>query len=554
MSALLAVPFYKTLPFLFLSLQKSLSEHFWLFLAAQFLLCAAIMVIPTLCMGAIFPTVGRIYTQGLDKLGRRIGNIYFFNTAGGIAGSFIGGFVMIPILGVQPSILLTAALSITLGVLVLVISPVSPIKRFGSAAAVTIVFVAGLYNVPTWNSMIMTMGTYVNPIGNKALQALQETGAFGELLFYREGLNATITVRREADGRTISYQSNGKYEAKTVDSKPGKAWSLLGHLPMLLSDRPESALLVGIGSGITLGSMEQYPLKEIDVVEIEPAVVEAAHYFDAANNNALDDPRVTMHTTDGRNFLLTGRKRYDVIVSAVSDPWITGVSNLFTEEYFMEVRNRLSDNGVVALWFQNYRISTNDLKIGLNTFASVFPQVSLWVHHAQTSDMIVIGTNHPRNFDMNALDGKMNQERVRRDLARIEMSTPYDVLNLFLMGNDDIRKYIGGVPVNIDDKPILEFALPKLLHTNLLSGANDRVIDIVANAQDFLPPTLPPENEEEFYFRLGATYASYAFRTEQAIKLFERVLELNPENRRAAQYLLLLRRAARQQGSDSEAS
>jgi spermidine synthase len=540
-SALLAVPFYRKLPFLFLDLHKSLSDHFWLFLAAQFLLCAAVMVVPTLCMGAIFPTVSRIYTGGLDKIGRKIGNIYFFNTAGGIAGSFVGGFIMIPILGVQPSILLTAALSTTLGLLLLLIAPVAKMKRLVSAGTVAILFIAVFYNVPTWNSMIMTMGAYVNPIPDKALEALQKNGAYGELLFYREGINATITVRREADGRTISYQSNGKYEAKSVDSKPGKAWSLLGHVPMLFSNRAESALLVGIGSGITLGSMEQYPLKEIDVVEIEPAVVEAAHYFDAANNYALDDPRVTIHTTDGRNFLLTGSKRYDVIVSAVSDPWITGVSNLFTEEYFMEVRNRLSEKGVVALWLQNYRISTDDLKIGLNTFASVFPQVSLWVHPAQTSDMIVIGTNHPHNFDMDDLTTKMNQRRVRKDLARIEMATPYDVLNLFLMGNDDIRKYTSGAPLNVDDKPILEFALPKLLNTNLLSGSNERVMDIVANAREFIPPVQPAENEEEFYFRLGTTYASYVFRTEQAIKLFEMVLELNPDNRQAAQYINLLR-------------
>jgi spermidine synthase len=271
-AALLAVPLYKRLPFLFLGLHESLSQHFWLFLAAQFLLCAAVMVIPTLCMGAIFPTVSRIYTRGLDSIGQKIGNIYFFNTAGAIAGAFVGGFIMIPTIGVQPAILLTAAISTALGLLLLLISPVKRVKRFVSAGIIAIFFTAFLYNTPSWSMMVMTMGAYVNPIEKRALEALQETGAYGELLFYREGINAIITVRREADGRTISYQSNGKYEARSVDSKPGKAWSLLGHLPMLFSDDAERALLVGIGSGITLGSMEQYPLREIDVVEIEPVL------------------------------------------------------------------------------------------------------------------------------------------------------------------------------------------------------------------------------------------------------------------------------------------
>jgi len=541
LAALLAVPLYRRLPFIFLGLHESLSQHFWLFLAAQFLLCAAVMVIPTLCMGAIFPTVSRIYTSGLDKIGQKIGNIYFFNTAGAIAGSFVSGFIMIPTLGVQPSILLTAAISTALGLLLLLISPVAKVKRLVAAGVTALFFIVVLYNTPSWSMMVMTMGAYVNPIDNRALEALEETGAYGELLFYREGINAIVTVRREADGRTISYQSNGKYEAKSVDSKPGKAWSLLGHLPMLFSNSAESALLVGVGSGITLGAMAQYPLKEIDVVEIEPAVVEAAHFFAVANNHALEDPRVTVHTTDGRNFLLTGKKKYDVIISAVSDPWITGVSNLFTEEYFREVKNRLSEDGIVALWFQNYRISTDDLKIGLNTFASVFPNVSLWVHYAGTSDMIVIGSNRPHSFDMEKLAGQMKQEQLGRDLARIEMNSPYDILNLFLMGNDDIRRYIQGAPLNRDDRPILEFALPKLLYTNPLNGANERVIDIVANASNFIPPVTATGTEEEFYFKLGKTYASYVFRTEQAINLFERVLELNPENRQAAQYIKLLR-------------
>jgi len=542
-AALLAVPFYKELPFMFLWLHGAFSDHFWLFLIMQFCLCAAVMVIPTLCMGAIFPTVSRLYSEELDSLGRRIGNIYFVNTAGAIAGAFTGGFIMIPLIGVQPSILLTAAVSTALGLILLLMIPMEMTRKVVPAGIVALFFAGALYFMPSWNMMVMTMGAYVNPLEKQALDALKKTGAYGELLFYREGLNAIVTVRKEADGRTISYQSNGKYEARSIDSKPGKAWSLLGHVPMLFADKTESALLVGIGSGITLGSMEQYPLREIDVVEIEPAVVEAARYFSAANNNALDDPRVTIHTTDGRNFLLTSQKKYDVIISAVSDPWITGVSNLFTEEYFREVRDRLADNGTVALWFQNYRISIDDLKIGLNTFASVFPHVSLWVHYAGTSDMIVIGSNHPHRLDMDDLARQMGRERLKKDLARVGVTNPYDILNLFLMGNDDIRRYTRGAPTNRDNKPILEFALPKLLYTDPGSGANERVVDIVANTSDIIPPVhLPlPDDRETFLYDLGAYYASYVFRTEQAIALFERVLVLNPDNKKAEQYLTLLR-------------
>ncbi len=537
-SAILSVPLYKELPFIFLKLHSIFSQNFWLFSFIQFLLCSAIMIIPTLCMGAIFPTVSRIYTKDIDKIGQSIGNIYFFNTVGAILGSFVGGFIMIPFIGIQRSIILASATNIFLGVLLLTITSLKTFKKVAAAGIITIAFIVFVYNIPSWDRMIMTLGPYVNPLDEVNIEKIKTKEQYGELLFYKEGINAIITVRREADGRTISYQSNGKYEAKSVDSKPGKAWSLLGHIPMLLSKGASNALLVGIGSGITLGSMEQYPLKEIDVVEIEPAVIEVVGYFSAANNNALDDPRVKLHIRDGRNFLLTTQNRYDVIVSAVSDPWITGVSNLFTREYFEELSNKLNHDGIVALWFQNYRISNNDFNIGLNTFASVFPYVSLWFHYSGTSDLIVIGSKNKHSIDMNLLYTRFEDENIRRDLARIEISDPFEILNLFLIGNSDIRSYIGSSKINTDDRPILEFTLPMLLYTDPGRGSNERVQDLLANARDCIPPIIiPHENKEDFYFRLGVTYAQYVFRNEQAISLFERVLDINPEHRKAREYL-----------------
>ena len=131
-------------------------------------------------------------------------------------------------------------------------------------------------------------------------------------------------------------------EARARGSRPAETWSLLGHIPMLLMDRPpENALLVGLGSGITLGAMESYPVRKVDVVELEPAVVEAAAFFAESNNHALTDPRTNLHISDGRNFVFTTEETYDVIISAVSDPWITGVSNLFTQEYFTELKEKL---------------------------------------------------------------------------------------------------------------------------------------------------------------------------------------------------------------------
>ncbi|MBI3754915.1 MAG: fused MFS/spermidine synthase [Deltaproteobacteria bacterium] len=462
--------------------------------------------------------------------------------------------MFVPFVGIQKSIVLLTGINILLGLALLAIAPFGGVRMKTLLAAVIITpFLILVPNIPQWDRMIMTIGPYANPIDNQTAEALKQGNKAGELLFYKEGINAVITVRKEADGRTISYQSNGKYETKSVDFKPGKAWSLLGHIPILLSKKNDSALVIGLGSGITLGAMEQYPLANIDVVEFEPAVVEAAGYFSAANNNALSDSRIRLHITDGRNFLFTAKKRYDVIVSAVSDPWITGVSNLFTKEYFDEMSNKLTDDGIAALWFQNYRISTDGLKTGLNTFASVFPHVSLWFHYTGTSDLIVIGSKHPHGFELESLSGRMLAEKAQKDLARLDILNPFDILSLFLMGNNDMRNYVGGASMNTDNHPVLEFTLPRHLYSDPGSGPNERVLEMLSGEQDFIPPVIIPKGtEEDFYYRLGVTYASYVFRTDQAIRLFEKVLAINPGHKQAKEYLDALRneqkKAATQKG------
>lgn len=544
LSVLLSIPFYRKLPFIFLDMYSSFSNNYWVFLLFQFLLCSSIMIIPTICMGATFPTVSKIYTKNLDILGKSIGHIYFFNTVGAIFGSFIGGFVFIPVIGIQRTVILMTILNILLGATILAFSPMKLPIRAGVAGISIAIIIASPLMLPPWEKMVMTIGPYANPVTGFRMEAIKK-GKYDEvLLFYKEGINAVITVRKSGiDGNTITYQANGKNEARAVGSKPSEAWSILGHIPMLLAKDAKSALLVGLGSGITLGAMEQYPLDKIDVVEIEPAVVEAARFFNNANNNALEDKRVRLHITDGRNFLFSAKEEYDVIISAVSDPWITGVSNLFTREYFNEINHKLAADGIVALWFQNYRISPYDLKTGLNTFASVFPYVSLWFHYTGTADLIVIGSRYDHRFDPDLLHKRMPDEKIKKDLSRIEILTPFDIFSLYLMGNNDLREYIKGSGINTDDKPILEFTIPRFLYSDPDAGSKERVLDMIGRTKEVIPPVIVLEaDKEEFYYRLGVTYSSYVFRTEQAISLFRKVLEINPRNKASSDYIETLKK------------
>ncbi|MFQ5427793.1 MAG: fused MFS/spermidine synthase [Thermodesulfobacteriota bacterium] len=536
-TGLFSIFIYKKLPFIFYSLKQAFDEQFILFQIIQFGLCATIIIIPTLCMGALFPLVGRIYTRGHSTIGQKIGNLYFSNTAGSIFGSFAAGFILIPFLGVQNGVTITTALNIFIAIIILSLTELRPAVRGAISAAFIAVFFISALSLPPWEKMVMTTGLYVNPLEKGEVESLEKGQRKDRLLYYREGINAVITVReRVENNRTIrTYQANGKQEALSINGLATGAWAALGHVPMLLHSGPaEDALLVGLGAGITLGAMEYYPMKSVDVVEIEPAVAEAAGFFSRSNNNALADPRVRMHIADGRSFLFSTEKKYDVIISAVSDPWITGVANLFTYEYFSGLRDKLKEGGTVAIWFQNYRATPEEVRIGLNTFASVFPHIGIWFHYTDALDLIVTGAMEPQRVDINELKERFKNAGVRRALSYIEVEEPVDFFDLFLIDDEDLRGYIGETMLNTDERPLIEFTLPRHLYMDTSSGTRN-VEEILTHVKAITPPLLlPDKDKEDFYLALGKSYSMFSFRLPQAYAAFGKVLEINPGNSEAA--------------------
>ncbi len=547
-ASLASIILYRKLPFIFYGLHETYGERFWLFLVIEFTLCALLMIIPTLSMGAIFPLVGRIMSRATDTVGKNIGDVYFYNTAGAIFGSFTGGFILMPLLGVQKGVILIAGINIILAIILIYAAFAPRMKWLIASAPMVIVFVIISLSMPSWDKTVMTLGLYSNIFNEKEMTGFEAGRSAEEIVYYKEGINAIVTVRKGGPGgRDISYQANGKMEARARGARPAETWSLLGHIPMLLMERPpENALLVGLGSGITLGAMESYPVRSVDVVELEPAVAEAAAFFVESNNHALTDPRTKLHITDGRNFVFTTEDTYDVIISAVSDPWITGVSNLFTLEYFTELKEKLADDGTVALWFQNYRIRPEELKIGLQTFASVFPNVSVWFHYSNAADLIVIGSKREHAVNLDTLRRWYYEDEVSEDLKRIDINGPMDILDLFLIGNDDLRAYIGDAPVNTDERPLLEFTLPKLLYMDP-SMSIKIVEELIGRTREVAAPhTFPNDwtdgDKADFYYELGRKYSLSSFRLKQAVKLFEKAVTLNPSHDGARASLLSLKK------------
>lgn len=458
--ALLATPILDQLPLLFLRLANAFGSGFVSSAFVNFLFAALVMIIPTLLMGAAFPVAARIYTKDLRRVGSAVGVVYSWNTVGAIVGAFLGGFWAIGELGMQKTILFAAALNVIAGSLYLLVAPRTRLwMRIAVPAAAT----AGLVLLSAlggeWDRYLLNFGAFDSPgywQEQIQKQGLKEVLYSYDMRYYEEGLTSNVAVSQE--GENLFLQINGRTEASTTSDMQNQL--LAAHIPILLHPNPQNACLIGLGSGITLGSMLIHPISQIDCVEISAEVVEAAGYFSEVHYNALADPRVRIIQDDGRNVLLANERRYDVIISEPSKPWITGVSNLFTREYYKTCASRLEEGGIVCQWCHYYSMSPEDFKTIVRTFSSVFPYVQLW---NVGRDVFLIGTKAALMIDLDLVQKKMVDQKVSFDLARVGVRDMYELTRLFMMSDADLREFVGPGPVNTDDKPIIEFSAPKNL-------------------------------------------------------------------------------------------
>ncbi len=494
LSALATIPLFERLPFLFLRLNAGFGDSFGQFLSIQVSLSALVMIVPTLLLGTTFPMVARIYTQSLYRIGTSVGTAYASNTLGAIVGAFLGGFVLIPLLGVQNSIGLAVTVTAAAGVVLVALDArVRRTRRLVAAGAMFVVAVVAVLSFRTWDKRVMTSGVtiYAHNYASLPSDALRrEWMERDDLLYYREGLTATISVHRSAGSDYVYEKTNGKVDASFGDTP---TQLMVGYLPMLLNPGAKRVLVIGMGSGMTAKAAAAFPVERLEVAEIEPAVIEGARFFAEKNGRIHDDPRVRFVHADGRNYLLAVRERYDVIMSEPSNPWIAGIGNLFTREYYQEALAKLADGGVFGQWMQTYGMAPEDLRMVYRTFAGVFPDVSLWA--VNDSDMLLIGTARRQRLSRAVLQAVLEaRPTARQDLRELGFADAYSLMAMYLMPKAALLKMAGEAEYNLDDFPRLEFRAPRNLGRdtstlNALLTRNFAVPPVVEDADPDRDPT-----------------------------------------------------------------
>jgi spermidine synthase len=503
-SALAVSHFLGNSQFLFAKLIYLFQDKFETMMLVQSLILFVILIGPTLFLGATFPLVSRIYARSLKMIGKSIGVAYAVNTIGAILGSFVAGFLLIPLVGKETGLKLVILLQFIIALTAYVHSKfmghsAQGQKRFGwitaSALAVMAVFLISQY--PSWNRNVLSRGWYRN---FQDIQVILEKTSwldalrFGsdllakqradlELVFYGDGIGGFTTVEKEITSiGTVEYALNNSGKPDASSHGDRLTQTLSGHFPLLFHPDPQKTLVIGLASGMTIGEILLYPVEQVDVLEINDQVVKACQlFFTPYNNHCLNDSRTRLIVQDGRNHLALTRQKYDVIISEPSNPWMSGLANLYSLDFFKLVRSRLNENGIFAQWIQSYEIDWDTFVLIGRTFKEVFPKGALI--KLGPGDYMLMGLAGP-----NGLDWKIPEKNISYALlSSIASFVDYKFL-AWLVVTEDFDDFFGEGPLHTDNRPYLEFSAPKKLYGSG-SDSNKNLDQLIENRRLLSPET-----------------------------------------------------------------
>ncbi|MFZ5442467.1 MAG: methyltransferase [Myxococcota bacterium] len=463
----LTIPLYRRLPFVFFHLTQLLRpDTSWsVYLLLTFFFCGLLLVPPTFLMGASFPLGARVVMRTKDSVGGEVGRVYLFNTVGTIVGSLAGGLVLLPLIGLEGNFVVGLVSNLIAAGVALAVASGQPLTRTLSprgegfrVGAVALLVVFSAVTTRGWASFISTAGRYREWHGHFTRFDTFEAQALARAqpLFYADDVFASVMVaQQQGDHRflRINGKADGSNGRGDVDTQ-----TLAAHLGVLTHPgEVKKVLLVGIGAGITAGSLLAHPLERLDVVEISPAVLDAAKLFAPDNRNALADPRCHVHLEDARTFLTLSPEKYDLIVSVPSNPWVTGVSGLFSRDFFRVARERLAPGGRMVQWIHTYESNEPLVQLVVRTLRDSFEHGTTWLGAA---DMLLVASREPQTIDPERMAAHMQVPAVADDLRRLGISRVSTLLARQVHSDEGQLAFAGEGPVNTDDHNLLEYLSP----------------------------------------------------------------------------------------------
>jgi spermidine synthase len=430
---------------------------------ARYALCLVVMLPATFCAGMTLPLITRtLIVNGSGE--RAIGAVYAWNTLGSIIGVAFGGLVLMPWLGLKGMLMVGAAIDMGLGLLLLTRRSLKaqPSRRlvlataFGSLAI--LIFVSTSIRL---DQHVLASGVYRSGVIMKP--------ELRDFKFYKDGRTSTITVSEVKSSGVLSLATNGKTEAslypawyESCDAKKplmplmadAATQTLVPLVTLAHMPNAKTAAIIGQGSGMSSHMLLTNPnLKELVTVEIEPAMIEGSRLFYPANRRVFDDPRSKIIIDDAKSHFASEQRKYDLIISEPSNPWVSGVSGLFTSEFYGRIRQYLTKDGVFGQWLQAYEL---DDALILSVMAGLHQNFrSYEIYLAPNSDLLVIASNQA---SLPEPDWSVFQyPGLQKDLCRFIPVTPGALNALHLVGRRELEPLLSTMEQpNSDFYPVLD--------------------------------------------------------------------------------------------------
>ncbi|MFZ4284990.1 spermidine synthase [Variovorax sp. HJSM1_2] len=413
-------------------------------MSARFTVAAlCIVFLPTLLLGAAFPLAVRL-TAKASRVGHDVGSIVALNTAGGIIGTLLTGFVLVPLLGLVHSLAALAVAAAAVGtVAAWQVRSTAPLMRWATLA------VAGVALLAAW----------ATPTDRLATLLVAARG--GTLLSYEESQGGTVAVvQQQAQGHSFKrlYIQGVSNSGDSMTSQ--RYMRLQALLPLIIHrEEPRSALVIGLGTGITAGSLLAWPgLEQRVVAELLPAVVRAARQFDGNLGVAglTGDGRIDIRVRDGRRELLRNVERYDVVTLEPPPPSAAGVVNLYSSDFYRLAAARLQPGGIVAQWLPLPTQNLEDSQALVRSFLDVFPHASLW--STELHEMLLVGSLAPLVLDAPRMKARFAQPEVRKILREVGIDSAASLMATYVADRAGLERFAGDAKAVTDDRPGIEYA------------------------------------------------------------------------------------------------
>jgi predicted membrane-bound spermidine synthase len=436
---------------------------------------ALVVVFPAAFVsGYQFPLIISLLGRGRRDIGRHVGLAYSCNTLGSLIGSLSTGFILLPILSAPGLWKLSIVLQVGLCLIATGYAVLSKQHVWRNVLAIaSAILVIAMTRAPgptaLWRHSSIGAGRANFFDATPNLIQFWTNKTRHSTTWEAEGLESSVAM---VGGDGISFFVNGKSDGNSI--RDAGTQIMGGLVGAVLHEDPRTALVIGLGTGSTAGWLGDVPsIERVEVVEIEKAILQVAKTCAQVNRDVLNNPKVHVLLGDAREVLTSARKNYDIIFSEPSNPYRAGIASLYSREFYLSVRSRLTKDGLFLQWLQAYEVDSATVKMVMATLASAFPSVEVW--QTLSGDLLFVSGAHPIVYDVARMRDRLSQEPFREGLLAAWHTTSLEgFLARFIASSALVENVAQGeTSLNTDDLPLLEFAFARSVGRQTLFKARE---------------------------------------------------------------------------------